>query len=111
MELNDYQSLALRTHGGHVTKHLALSNYALGLTGEAGEVADLIKKHIFHGHELEREAIVKELGDVLWYLSSLAHVCDITLDEVAEQNIEKLTKRYPNGFNYHDSIYRTEQNE
>lgn len=71
---------------------------AIGLCGEAGEVAELVKKHVFHRKPLDREAIVSELGDVLWYLAHLANVLGISMDEVAAENIEKLRTRYPNGF-------------
>ncbi|WP_239738586.1 nucleoside triphosphate pyrophosphohydrolase family protein [Mammaliicoccus sp. C-M14] len=108
MELNKYQEIALRTHNVEQNVSEALTNYALGLTGEAGEVADNIKKHNFHGHDLNKDEIVKELGDVLWYVSSLASMCNVTLDEVAGHNLNKLGNRYPNGFNPLNSINRVE---
>lgn len=108
MELNKYQEIALRTHNVEQNMNEALTNYALGLTGESGEVADNIKKHIFHGHELNKDEIVKELGDALWYVSSLASMCNVTLDEVAGHNLNKLGNRYPNGFNPLNSINRVE---
>lgn len=85
---------------------LAISG--LGLTGEAGEVADLLKKHIGHGHELNKEKLSKELGDVLWYLSNIASCFEIDLNDVAKTNIDKLKKRYPKGFNASDSIKRVD---
>ncbi|WP_239740543.1 MULTISPECIES: nucleoside triphosphate pyrophosphohydrolase family protein [unclassified Mammaliicoccus] len=108
MELNKYQEIALRTHNVEQNMSEALTNYTLGLTGEAGEVADNIKKHIFHGHDLNKDEIVKELGDVLWYVSSLASMCNVTLDEVAGHNLNKLGNRYPNGFSPLNSINRVE---
>lgn len=95
MNLNEYQKLAGRTAN---LKDEALTNFALGVAGEAGEVADLVKKHVFHGHPLDREEMIKELGDVLWYVSQLAAWMGIELNEVARKNIEKLMLRYPNGF-------------
>jgi len=95
LNLNEYQKLAGRTAN---LKDEALTNFALGVAGEAGEVADLVKKHVFHGHPLEREEMIKELGDVLWYVSQLAAWMGIELNEVARKNIEKLMLRYPNGF-------------
>lgn len=71
---------------------------ALGLAGEAGEVADLLKKHVHHHKPLDRGALVKELGDVLWYLAFLCEANGITLEEVASANAEKLRARYPDGF-------------
>lgn len=68
---------------------------ALGLAGEAGEVIDHIKKHVFHNKPLDREAVVLELGDSLWYFTLILHTLGITWDEVVDGNIAKLTARYP----------------
>jgi NTP pyrophosphatase (non-canonical NTP hydrolase) len=76
---------------------------ALGLTGEAGEVADLIKKHVFHDQPLDEEKLIKELGDVRWYLEYLCICLNQFVEEVEAINIQKLQKRYPNGFNSQDS--------
>lgn len=75
-----------------------LANWGLGLTGEAGEVVELIKKHLYHGKELNKDDLAKELGDVLWYVSTIATQCGLSLDEIADKNIHKLFSRYPNGF-------------
>jgi NTP pyrophosphatase (non-canonical NTP hydrolase) len=83
-----------------------LINSVLGLCGESGEVADLIKKKEFQGHPLDREKLVEELGDVLWYLSEAARAIDSNLAEIARANIEKLRKRYPDGFSEERSIFR-----
>jgi NTP pyrophosphatase (non-canonical NTP hydrolase) len=76
----------------------SLINAALGLTEESGEVAGLIKKAEFHGRALDREALIKELGDVRWYLEIAAHCLGVTMGEVEERNVAKLKERYPNGF-------------
>ena len=105
--LDEFQRLASRTanvHAGPQTDHLA--NFALGLTGEAGEVADMVKIHIFHGHRLDETEMKKELGDVLWYVSQLAEVLDMDLSDIADMNIKKLQKRYPLGFSEQDSQNR-----
>lgn len=103
--LNSYQEKALVFHSDREDR---LLTYLLGLAGEAGEVCDLFKKHIGHGHPLERDKVVKELGDVLWYLSAIASLQGISLQEVADTNIAKLTKRYPKGFSSEASINREE---
>jgi len=105
MKLNDYQKLSQRTIP-QSNKFDNLSNYALGLCGESGEVADELKKVIYHGHSLDVERVEKELGDVLHYLSGIATLLDIDLERVAQSNIDKLKKRYPNGFKKSDSINR-----
>lgn len=85
-----------------------LAVLALGVAGEAGEVAELIKKHVGHGHPLDKEKLTKELGDVLWYLATLAEVLGISFQDVADMNLEKLKKRYPDGFSHEASLGRKE---
>ena len=71
----------------------------IGLLGEAGEIAEAIKKHIFHGHGLDLKKLEKELGDVSWYHNHLTvRTAKTTLDDVHNENIEKLKARYPEGF-------------
>ncbi|MFC6170757.1 nucleoside triphosphate pyrophosphohydrolase family protein [Loigolactobacillus jiayinensis] len=91
MEFNDYQKLANRTLLGN---EQVLTNCALGLASESGEVIDLIKKYTFNGEDLNRAELVKEMGDVMWYLSQIAEWADIPFEEVAQQNITKLNARY-----------------
>lgn len=105
LTLNEYQKLSARTANTHDYEEV---NYALGLTGEAGEVADLIKKGEFHGHGVDKVELRKELGDVLWYLSQLARVGGLTLEEVAKGNVDKLAARYPEGFSQEASRNREE---
>lgn len=70
----------------------------LGLAGESGEVADIIKKHLLHGKPLDREHLVEELGDVAWYLFHTLDTFGITLNEVLDYNVVKLCDRYPEGY-------------
>ena len=83
---------------------------ALGLAGEAGEVADLVKKDLCHGVPQARELFEKELGDVLYYLAVVAHQRGLRLSDVAAGSVRKLEARYPNGFNTADSIARRDLN-
>lgn len=106
MKLNDYQNISKRTMPAADEKGIA--GYTLGLVCEAGEVGDIIKKEIFHGHSRNTEKIKDELGDVLHYLSGVATMYGLSLEEVATYNIDKLMKRYPAGFNPNDSINRVE---
>lgn len=108
LTLNQYQDMGKRTANPHEGSTI---NYALGITGESGEVADHIKKVFFHGHEMDKDHLVKELGDVLWYVSNLAANIDCTLEDVALLNIEKLQKRYPSGFDTERSVNREELTE
>ncbi len=73
-------------------------NCAFGLTGEAGEVAELLKKKLFQGRGYAADKMLAELGDVLWYLDLMAELHGYTLDDVAAANVAKLRARYPDGF-------------
>jgi NTP pyrophosphatase (non-canonical NTP hydrolase) len=81
-------------------------NAAMGLCGESGEVIDIVKKWLAQGHELDREHIADELGDIAWYLAEMATVLGISLEDVMIKNIEKLKRRYPEGFSAEKSINR-----
>lgn len=117
---NEYQNEALRTASllpswnyekaakDQLFESVGLSVLALGVAGEAGEVADYLKKVIGHGHALERDKLLKELGDVLWYVAVLANRTGISLEDVARENILKLRKRYPDGFDPERSKNRPE---
>ena len=109
MKLSEYQSQARRTMTLDPDRfdHF-LCNHGLGLAGESGEVIEMTKKPVFHGHDLDRLKLRKELGDVLWYLAAIATLCGLDLDDVAEGNISKLKARYPNGFDKAASVARAE---
>jgi len=105
LTLSEYQKAAMRTHDDSIDR---MGIYALGLAGEAGEVADIVKKYLGHGHELDQKALVLELGDVLWYIAGLAQLLGVNLAVVGGKNIEKLNKRYPTGFSHAASVNREE---
>ena len=108
MTINEYQQLAMITLNPALDKRDVLINGVMGLCGEAGEAIDIVKKHLAQGHELDREALVKELGDVAWYLAETAYALDVPLEDVLERNIDKLRTRYPGGFEAERSIARAE---
>ena len=108
MTINEYQKLAMTTLNKELDKESVLINGAMGLCGESGEVIDIVKKWFAHGHELDRDKIIAELGDVAWYLAEVAYALDTPLEDVLEGNINKLKKRYPEGFDTEKSINRTE---
>jgi NTP pyrophosphatase (non-canonical NTP hydrolase) len=110
MQFNEYQKLASRTVPtyGSGEKTGLLTNFCLGLAGETGETIDYLKKVIFHGHSLDKDKLEYELGDILWYVSQIAQLVNIPLETIAIENIEKLKRRYPQGFNSDDSIKRSE---
>lgn len=96
-EFYDYQRAAMRTANNLTSEQLIL-NGVLGLNGEAGEIADLYKKASFQGHELDKQRMIEECGDLLWYCAIMAQGLGVTLNEVATMNITKLKRRYPKGF-------------
>ena len=109
MTINEYQTAALRTaQTDKLTARELLLNSALGLCGESGEVADLVKKHRFQGHDLDFDHIAKELGDVAWYLAVGAYAIGFDLESIFRMNIEKLEARYPDGFSADRSLHRAE---
>lgn len=108
MTLNEYQELALRTSRNELSQSDHLMNGCLGLAGEAGECCDLLKKNRFQDGREIKEKMIDELGDVLWYVSEAATALGIWLDQIAEHNIEKLRKRYPEGFSAERSLHREE---
>ena len=108
LSMEEYQRMAARTAGagGNGERRLIIS--ALGLAGEAGEFANLVKKLTAHGHEISAEILADELGDVLWYVAEAATACGLSLGEIGRQNVEKLRRRYPQGFETERSINREE---
>ena len=108
MTINEYQTLAMTTLNPELSKKDVLINGVMGLCGESGEAIDIVKKHLHQGHELDREKLAKELGDIAWYLAETAWALDIPLEEILQGNIDKLKKRFPEGFSTERSIMRTE---
>lgn len=109
-DADEYQRLAARTRARSDNTDRGLAVLGLGIAGEAGEVADIIKKVVGHGHSLDIEAenkLVKELGDVLWYAASIADVLKVNLSTVMGHNIQKLRERYPDGFSTERSMNRS----
>lgn len=106
MTINEYQQLAMTTLNKELSKKDILINGVMGLCGESGEAIDIVKKHLAQGHELDKEHLIKELGDIAWYIAETAFALDVELEDVLVQNIEKLKKRYPEGFSKEQSINR-----
>jgi NTP pyrophosphatase (non-canonical NTP hydrolase) len=94
-----------------IPKQLSLLEGTLGMVDEAGEVAELVDRHVIQGKPVEnfKEMITKELGDVMWYIAETAKAVDVNLEDVAQANIKKLEARYPGGFTPESSIGREEE--
>lgn len=108
MLINEYQHLAQRTSNKKLLPSEHLLNGALGLCGEAGEVADIIKKTVMQGHPIDKAHIAEELGDVCWYIAEAVSAIGYDLETVMQMNIDKLRRRYPMGFSTERSINREE---
>lgn len=112
MDLNEYQESCFRTWDfdkTHKDQFVAsVMNASMGLSGESGEVTDLVKKWNFQGHALYVDDVAVELGDILYYVAVMAHTLNYTLEQIASININKLKKRYPQGFSKERSIKRDE---
>ena len=106
MTVNEYQKLAMVTLNPELEKKDVLINGVMGLCGESGEAIDIVKKWLAQGHELDKEKLARELGDIAWYLAETAYALDIPLEDVFRGNIEKLAKRYPEGFRTYRSVNR-----
>jgi len=109
MNVNDYQEFVVSKMNMQLNEKLEIASLALGCAGEAGEISDHVKKYISHGHELNKEYLIKELGDVLWYIAALSNHLDVKMSDVISQNIEKLNARYPNGFSEEASKNRKDK--
>ena len=106
MSPNEYQHLAMKTLNPALSKKDVLINGVMGLCGESGEAIDIVKKWLAQGHTLDKQKLSKELGDIAWYLAETAYALDIPLEDIFRENIEKLKKRYPEGFDAERSVFR-----
>ncbi len=106
MNGEEYKKLAMRTCNiPYDNKQGMLYHGVFGLTSEAGEVAGICQK-TYQGHEFDKEHMKKELGDCMWMIAEICAALDLSLDDVMETNIEKLRKRYPDGFEAERSLHR-----
>lgn len=118
MEVREYQKQAMRTNDGRCTERLSnacktelvdiggIVNASFGLSGETGELNDMIKKAIFHGHELNVDSVMKEIGDICWYVAMMCESFGFDMEEIMQMNIDKLKARYPEGFSEEKSQHR-----
>lgn len=122
MNANEYQQLAMRTNDGNATYRLSnmadnylddphidvggILNGCLGLSGEAGEFNDMVKKWIFHEKPMDFDHAQKEVGDILWYIAMICHSFGWDMSQIMQMNIDKLKARYPDGFDVELSAHR-----
>ena len=109
MQVNDYQKQAMTTLNPALSQRDVLINSVMGLCGESGEAIDVVKKWLAQGHELDKTKLIKELGDIAWYLAEAATALELSLEEILQANLDKLKQRYPNGFDAERSISRPQE--
>ena len=106
MTINEYQRLAMTTLNPELSRRDVLINSVMGLCGESGEAIDIVKKWMAQGHDLDKAHLAKELGDIAWYLAEAATALDLPLEDIFQANLDKLRKRYPEGFDSAKSLTR-----
>ena len=109
MEINEYHVLAMRTAKDMGSEKMNLIHAAMGLSSDAGEFVDCIKKHAIYGKELDRDNAIEELGDVLWFVALAADTLGLTFRQIMRANIEKLIKRYPDKYSDQAAIERADK--
>jgi NTP pyrophosphatase (non-canonical NTP hydrolase) len=108
MQVKTYEKDALRTANLDKDNMSLLQEGLMGLSGEAGEAIDILKKHLWQGHDLDKQHLALELGDVQWYLTLAAHALGYSLNDILRMNIHKRNQRYPEKFDSELSINRDE---
>lgn len=107
-EFDNYQLQAMRT-AKQLSFNEDLMHVGLGLAGEAGELADAVKKHLVYGRELDRGNVIEELGDLLWFVALGCCVMGVAMADVAQLNVDKLRKRYPDKYTDHHAQARLDK--
>lgn len=102
----EYQLLAMRT-ASHKYNKSKLNHALHGMVGEIGEIHSIYQK-VYQGHEVDEMKLKLEIGDLLWFIAEYIDAMGWNMDEIMEMNIEKLRKRFPNGFEVERSINRAE---
>lgn len=105
MDGNVYQVQAMRTANTDLTAKETLFHAVFGMASEAGEISGLLQK-TYQGHILDKDHLVKEMGDLMWFIAEACDVLNVPMNEVMEKNINKLRDRYPNGFESEKSLNR-----
>lgn len=107
MTFKEYQELARRTQNDRIMMHQKELHALHGLASEVGEIHAHYQK-VYQGHVLKYDKIIDEIGDVLWFMAELADSMGVSMEEIAQHNIDKLRKRYPDGFDEEHSVHREE---
>lgn len=107
MSLKEYQALARRTQNNELAIEEKERHALFGMASEVGEIHAIYQK-VYQGHVMDYMQVVDEMGDLMWFMAELADAIGVSLDDVADHNIGKLKKRYPQGFDVEHSVHREE---
>lgn len=108
MTFDEYQALARRTQNPALKKDETLLHALFGMCSEVGEIQSMWQ-HVYQGEEVDGNRLNKEIGDVLWFIAELCDAVGVNMSDVAQLNIDKLKKRYPEGFDAERSVNRTDR--
>ena len=106
MDIKEFQKISVRTMNTNLDHTAIISNCIAGIFGEGGEVADILKKHLYQYHPLDIEHVKEEIGDLMFYIVNLVTILNLDMEDILEANINKLMERYPDGFDVTRSINR-----
>lgn len=106
MKTREYQEGVKKFVNHTLTPKEQLANMVIGMSGETGEVCDIVKKHLYQGHAMQYHKLYEEIGDVMWYVANLCNALDFDLEEIMQENVDKLNRRYPHGFSVDKSVNR-----
>lgn len=105
MNFNEYQELARRTQNPALTIAQKEAHALHGMASEVGEIHAIYQK-VFQGHDMNYQKVIDEMSDLMWFIAELADTIGVDLDSVAQFNVDKLRKRYPEGFDADRSLHR-----
>jgi len=111
MTFEEYINECKKTYAWQGLPDIEVCMLCMGLAGETGEIIDYLKKVGFQGHLLDKAKLQTEMGDLMWYFAMLCDYFNIKFDDILNTNINKLRKRYPNGFETNRSINRGDKND
>ena len=106
MDIREFQRVSTRTLNKELSKEQQVSNMIFGANGELGEVTDILKKFLFQGHKLDKQHLAEEIGDTLFYIVNLCTIYNLDVEDILQGNVDKLKKRFPEGFDAERSINR-----
>ena len=106
MDIREFQRVSTRTLNKELSKEQQVSNMIFGANGELGEVTDILKKHLYQEHRINKIHLAEEIGATLFYIVNLCTIYGLDIEDILQGNVDKLKKRFPEGFDAERSINR-----